>query len=100
MGILAALAVRAVHAVVVHAVVVHAVVAVVAVVLVAVVLVVRHLKRMADQLSFFSEKTDFIPGNPNINALLSYFIPFCYNVWYYESKFAHSVDKSCKAASP
>lgn len=89
MGILAALAV---HAVVAHAVVVHAVVAV--------VLVVRHLKRMADQLSFFSEKTDFIPGNPNINASLSYFIPFCYNVWYYESKFAHSVDKSCKAASP
>jgi hypothetical protein len=105
MGILAALAVHAVvvHAVVVHAVVAVVLVAVVAVVLVAVVavvLVVRHLKRMADQLSFFSEKTDFIPGNPNINASLSYFIPFCYNVWYYESKFAHSVDKSCKAASP
>jgi hypothetical protein len=43
---------------------------------------------MTNQLSFFSEKTDFIPGNPNIKASLSYFIPFCYNVWYYESKFA------------
>jgi hypothetical protein len=86
-------AVLVVHAVVVPVAVVHAVAVIVRAV--AVVLVVRHLRRMTNQLSFFSEKTDFILGNPNINSLLSYFIPFCYNVWYYESKFAHKVDESC-----
>ena len=59
------------------------------------VLVVRLLRIDDEPALFFSEKMEYKIEKPNIKAPLFYFIPFCYNVWYYESEFAHSVGESC-----